>query len=365
MTTTTTTTLTTTTTTIENGATTTKTTTTNTSTTTDAQAKETFEYLISLRRKPRVVEVLPGLLFGNVLSHLDDDLLRANHVSTIVDIGGRINKWKRKPRLNMIPNDRILAIQYRTAIVWESEVNLLEHLTVICDFIDHWASPILKSLTMLPKTEKRRKHWIEKELAMTYCNDKNEKIDDANGPDDKVNSIGAVLVTCEFGRYCSPIIIMAYLMRKFQESAVRVMKFLHSMVSINIRPKLIPPGQVDVSLSMFRMRQIIVWERVKYEVWQGGNYAEPKRAYRQFLNDYGNYFTLAFEAREFYHNSKEAAKDMEEWEEKKKPEWRIKDREACKEKAKAETSIFAMFRWFQIRKIFHNIRTEQRALLSM
>ena len=341
-------------------ATTTTTTTTTTSTTTENSQEKKIsdeeQYLVSLDKKPRMVEVLPGLFFGNMTSHRDDDLLRANHIGTIVDIGGCINKWETMPRLNMIPKDRILTIDFQNARAWESHVNLLEYLTNICDFIDRWAPPALNSLTMLPKTERRRKKWLEKELSKTNSNDKNRKIDDAD--DTKITKPDAVLVTCPFGIYHSPMVIAAYLMRKFQESAKRVMKFLHSMMSINVFPRPVLPGQVDVNFSSFRVRQMIVWERVKYSIWQAGDQAHPKRAYRHFLDDYAKYFTLTSELQEFYHDLEQAAKGEKELKETKRLVWNRKHEEALREMVRVEFLFLLFFRRSQMREIFRVISSE-------
>ena len=342
------TTTTTTTTTTENATTTTVTTTTTTTDPQPTKMNNETKYLISLGVKPRVVEVLPGLFFGNLLSHRSDDLLRANHIGAIVHIGGYTSSWETLPRINSIPNDCILEIPCLSCIQLGMWVNLLEHLTSICDFIDRLAPPVLRSLTKLPKSEKRRKHWKEGGLSNANGNDKNRTDDDDDDDDDKNNNNsitgpGAILVTCFLGIHHSPTIIVAYLMRKFQESAERVMKFLHSMMSINIYPIPVPLGQVDVYFSFLYLRQITIWERVKYRVWQDDDNANPKRAYRHLLDDYGKYFTLVSEARELCYDLKETAEDDEEW--------KMKNDEVRSELVRVRNSVSARFRRFQTRKL--------------
>ncbi|KAL4913001.1 DSPc-domain-containing protein [Aspergillus aurantiobrunneus] len=117
-----------------------------------------------------------------------------------------------------------------------------------CDFIEQMASLTLQSSTTLP------------------VNGENESSDVSHDA-----RPGGILVHCDMAVSRSPTIIIVYLMRKYRACFDGVLGFVQS--------------RQKVRLSATFTRQLRIWERVGYEIWEDGDKTVRKALYQEDLDE--------------------------------------------------------------------------------
>ena len=195
--------------------------------------------------KARMRQIVPGLFLGNVEASHNRDMLRENGINSIVSLtSARWVWWSSSTREAGVPEHRHKWIQCADS----STQDLLVYMSDICDFIDQMASPALFSSSSLPVDER------------STLNDESP-----DSPPD------AILVHCDLGISRSPMVIVAYLMRKYGIKREDAVEFVQS------KQKVKPSANF--------IRQLQVWEEVGYEVWENAEKSVAKAPYQAFLDD--------------------------------------------------------------------------------
>ncbi|KAJ9202478.1 hypothetical protein DTO164E3_2918 [Paecilomyces variotii] len=191
----------------------------------------------------RMRQIVPGLFLGNVEASYKREMLQKNHINAIVSLtDARWVWWNTITRQAGVPEYRHKWVQCADS----STQDLLAHMSDICDFIDQMASPALSSLPSLP---------VDGEY---------ETNDERRGA-----ASGAILIHCDLGISRSPTVIIAYLMRKFNMQQADVLHFVQSKQRIKPSTNL--------------TRQLEVWEKVRFQVWENEDRTVPKPAYKEYL----------------------------------------------------------------------------------
>jgi dual specificity phosphatase 12 len=215
---------------------------------------------------PRMREIVPGLILGNVQASYNRELLRENHIKLIVSLtDSRYGRWGVNTREEGIPLHRHKWVQCADS----STQNLLFYMSDICNFIDRMASPALQaSSTFPPQNEPGTSVQPNTELDPGP----NVKQDSGCEPD-QLNQVRpeAVLIHCDMGRSRAPTVIAAYLMRKYRAKREDVLAFVQAKQKIKI--------------SATFTRQLQIWEHTGYQIWVTERSQVPKGPYQEYLDD--------------------------------------------------------------------------------
>lgn len=188
---------------------------------------------------PSITEVEPHLFIGNIASSLDLDTIRDNGITAIVSLLGTSYTQRNNPDVrNLIPEEKHLFVPCEDSNV----MDLLVHLSDICDFIDEQLYP-------------RKAH---------------DKETQTNGVTDQEPRGPGVLIHCEQGISRSPTVAIAYLMRKRGQGNDLVLREVEK--KRNIHP-----------LDNF-VDQLRVWGDVNYEIWRDEAKRIPTRQYAAYLD---------------------------------------------------------------------------------
>jgi hypothetical protein len=184
---------------------------------------------------PWMVEIVPGLVLGDVPASICPEMLQEYRINTIVSLYQCLCGWKLAMLRAEKPADRRIFIRCQDSLT----VDVLVYMSDICDFIDRMASPALQLsssplFSALPPSE-------------------------------------SILVHCEAGRSRSPTIIIAYLMRKYCMKYEDALKFIQAKRKVKPNPNLV--------------RQLQIWEEVGYNVWEDDERRIPKAPYQAYLDD--------------------------------------------------------------------------------
>jgi dual specificity phosphatase 12 len=191
---------------------------------------------------PRMREIVPGLVLGNVRSSWNRELLQKNNISAIVSLSdGPWATWRSHTRKAGILEDCHKWVQ----CVDSSTQDLLVYMSDICDFIDQKASLALHASSTFPS--------------------ENEPV--------QPNTIlpKGILIHCDLGISRSPTVIIAYLMRKYSAKLEDVRVFVQT------KQKIKPSENLT--------RQLQVWEETEYQIWENAEKTIPKAPYQAFLDD--------------------------------------------------------------------------------
>ncbi|EAW14957.1 dual specificity protein phosphatase family protein [Aspergillus clavatus NRRL 1] len=190
----------------------------------------------------RMRQIVPGLFLGNVEASFNGTLLRDNGINAVLSLtDARWEWWNTMTREAGIPEQRHKWVQCADS----STQDLLAHLDNICEFIDQMASPALLSSRSL-----HIQHKYE---------------EPASDPP------AAILIHCDVGISRSPTIIIAYLMRKYDMKREEITAFVRSKQTVKPSANFI--------------RQLQIWEELKYQVWEDEKRTVPKAPHQAFLND--------------------------------------------------------------------------------
>ncbi|KAF2787054.1 phosphatases II, partial [Melanomma pulvis-pyrius CBS 109.77] len=183
-----------------------------------------------------MTEIVPGLFLGDVPASVCPEMLQKNHINAMVSLYDCLTGWRRAMLLAGKPDDRHIFIRSEDS----PTLDMLVYMSDICDFIDQMASPILRLSSSLQFSS-----------APITTN--------------------SILVHCQAGRSRSPAVIIAYLMRKYRITYEDALKF--------VRTK----RRVKPSVNL--VRQLRIWEKVGYNVWEDDKRTIPKALYRAYLED--------------------------------------------------------------------------------
>jgi dual specificity phosphatase 12 len=196
--------------------------------------------------EPRIVEIVPGLLVGNVGASINHKLLQDNNIHAIVSATRLSNdEWYNSTQESGTKYGHHQWIPCADKL----SQNLLPHLTEICDFIEYHASSVLKNSISLPV--------------------KGEETPSSS--ETSQDSTGNILVHCQVGFSRSPTIIIAYLMRKYKARYCDVLTYLKTKQR----------AKPNMSFKI----QLCVWEETGYKIWENEAASIPKATYREFLDD--------------------------------------------------------------------------------
>ncbi|KAF1911633.1 protein-tyrosine phosphatase-like protein [Ampelomyces quisqualis] len=184
---------------------------------------------------PWMVVIVPGLVLGDVPASICPEMLREYHINSMVSLYQCLCGWKLAMQRAEKPTDRCIFIRCQDSLT----VDVLIYMSDICDFMDRMASPALQLsssplFSALPPSE-------------------------------------SILVHCEAGRSRSPTIIIAYLMRKYSMNYKDALKFVQTKRKVKPNPNLV--------------RQLQIWEKVGYNVWEDDKRKIPKALYQAYLDD--------------------------------------------------------------------------------
>ncbi|KAI9826689.1 MAG: hypothetical protein M1819_007323 [Sarea resinae] len=182
--------------------------------------------LFQRRNTPSLSKITSGVFLGNGAALRDVNALRELHIDAVVSLTDAPDGlWSQGRFREIVPEDRHLFIECLDS----PTEDLLVHMNRICDFID----TVLSSGTP------------------TYA---------------------GVLIQCDYGISRSSTVVIAYLMRKNSSSLKETMSLVRS------RRKEVKPS------SNF-LRQLQVWEKVGYRVWEDEDGKIPKAEYQLFLDE--------------------------------------------------------------------------------
>ncbi|KAJ5173551.1 dual specificity phosphatase Yvh1 [Penicillium coprophilum] len=189
---------------------------------------------------PRMTQIVPGLVLGNVQSSWNIKMLMDNRIKAIVSLSdGPWALWRSHTR-RAVPEDHHKWVQAADSPTQD----LLKYMRDICDFIDQLASPELSSLASLP-------------------------VDAQHITDDKPE---AIMIHCDLGISRSPTVVIAYLMCKLHIPQTEALEFVRmKQTPIRVRP------------STNFARQLQVWDEVGYQVWADEEKTVPKAPYKAYL----------------------------------------------------------------------------------
>jgi len=174
-----------------------------------------------IRDLPHITEIEPGLFIGDFTSSSQLSTLKHHSITAIVSLAQTESElWGRAENRELVPKDDHMYV----CCADSPSQDLLGRLCGICDFIDkHSPGP--------PKNN--------------------------------------VLVHCTAGVSRSATAVVAYLMRKSQQSLDEVLK------SVKDKRRIKPSGNF--------LEQLQIWEEVGYRVWEDDERTKPKERYREFI----------------------------------------------------------------------------------
>ncbi|OBT48254.1 hypothetical protein VE00_00980 [Pseudogymnoascus sp. WSF 3629] len=210
--------------------------------------------------RPPVSQITPSLYLGDKWGGNSIKLLEENRITAIVAL--EPNKgaiWCRPHfRAYFPPSQRMFL-----ACLDNSTQDMLVHLEGICDFIDRQLDAEVGGPPLESECEGYAALFDEKEL------EKLKKIEDESWTR---GGTPRVLVHCEKGYSRSPMVLIAYLMRKRREGLEKVVQDVKGKRKMKQNPNF--------------MEQLRVWESVEYEIWEKGDEGGekmPKKAYAEYL----------------------------------------------------------------------------------
>ncbi|KAJ5693078.1 dual specificity phosphatase catalytic domain protein [Penicillium macrosclerotiorum] len=160
--------------------------------------------------KPRMRQIVPDLILGNVRSYHNRELIEENHINAVVSLThAPWVWWNTITREAGVPKDCHKFVQCADS----SKQGVLVYLGNICDFMDQVASPALCATGSLP----------------TECNAEDARRD---GP----GASKAVLIHCDLGISRPPSPIIVYLMRNLRMPRAEVFGFVRSKQKIKRKP---------------------------------------------------------------------------------------------------------------------------------
>ncbi|CAG8025840.1 unnamed protein product [Penicillium nalgiovense] len=187
-------------------------------------------------------QIVPGLILGNVQSSWNIEMLAENCFKAVVSLSdGLWGRW-RSHTIRTVPEHHHKWVQgcrlvnARPPCLYERHLRLYRATGIPGSFL----------IDLLP-------------------------IDDDHTKDSKLE---AIMVHCDLGISRSPTIIIAYLTRKLHIPLMEVLEFVQSEQTF---PRVRPSKNFT--------RQLQVWEKVGYQVWENKDQTVPKPAYKAFLDD--------------------------------------------------------------------------------
>lgn len=196
-----------------------------------------------------VSQITPTIFLGDIASSYSIPTLIRHSITAIVSLGlSPSPEWSRPANRKLVPEQNHLFIRCDDSPTQD----LLCHFEDICNFIDkHTAKPDLMRIL----------EQADEDTVCMGCNTKRKsRIMEAAQQ-------GHVLVHCTQGVSRSPTVVMAYLMRKTGKSFEEVFREVKS------RRREVEPCDNFVE-------QLRIWEKVGYNVWEGG---KPKKEYAEWL----------------------------------------------------------------------------------
>lgn len=178
---------------------------------------------------PSISEIEPGLFLGNYVSSYDLATLQNHRISAIVSLVAEpLRIWSSPTNRALVPQDRHMWLTCDDSPTQD----LLLHMGDICDFIERMRRP------------------------------DNAARAQGEGP-------RRVLVHCDQGISRSPTVVIAYLMRRLRADVVDVLAGVREKREVRPNPNF--------------MRQLVVWEKVGYHIWEDEEKTIPKPQYFLFL----------------------------------------------------------------------------------
>lgn len=137
---------------------------------------------------------------------------------------------------------------------------MLIHLSGICDFIDRQLDAGIGGPPRESESEGYASLFPKEELQRL------KKIEDESWTR---GGTPHVLVHCEKGYSRSPMVLIAYLMRRRREGLDKVVQDVRGKRRMKPNPNF--------------MEQLRVWETVEYDIWEDEGKRVPKEAYAEYL----------------------------------------------------------------------------------
>lgn len=193
--------------------------------------------------KPSASEIDPGLFLGNSCSSHDIPTLHETQISATVSIGnGMIDQWTRQTSMKLVPPERRLLIPALDT----STQDLLQHMTIMCDFIDQ----------MRLSAEQQPPQSISPEQVSTT--------------DPTTNHFSnVVLVHCDKGVSRSVTVITVYLVRKYRMPFPEALALVKGKRRVNPNPSFREP--------------LKAWEDTGYNVCEDVDAKIPNLRYQKYL----------------------------------------------------------------------------------
>ncbi|ROV97974.1 hypothetical protein VMCG_07061 [Cytospora schulzeri] len=218
---------------------------------------------------PSITEIVPGLFLGNMACVDNEAILKSYKINAVISIVSPRRMPFPRTRApggghNLHPLEKRFSIKDRMVIVASDRryEDLIQHFEGACNFIYRRRHPVTSATVADSDTDARSEQ--EKVHLPTSSNTKNaENEENPKG--------GRVLVHCTQGVSRSATIVAAYLMWRKRETAAKVLAFMKSK-----RPRVHPNyGFLD---------QLVVWEDVRYVIWESKRFLAPCDEYSELKN---------------------------------------------------------------------------------
>ncbi|KFZ03863.1 hypothetical protein V502_10601 [Pseudogymnoascus sp. VKM F-4520 (FW-2644)] len=207
--------------------------------------------------RPPISQITPSLYLGDTWGGNSIKIIEENSITAIVVLEPNKGPLWNRPhfRAHFPPSQRLFV-----ACLDNSTQDVLIHLSGICDFIDRQLDAEVGGPPRESESEGYSALFPEEELKRL------KKIEDESWTR---GGTPHVLVHCEKGYSRSPMVLIAYLMRRRREGLDKVVQDVRGKRRMKPNPNF--------------MEQLRVWESVEYEIWEDEGKTVPKAAYAEYL----------------------------------------------------------------------------------